>query len=455
MTLATRATQLNWMEFKILMRLSLPLILAQLAQSSMGFVDTLMAGRVGAPDLAAVAVGSSIWFPIFILLLGILNALTPSVSHAYGQKDNATIRALIPQGIYLGITLGLGAAFLLRSCTPLLVMLKVENSIVPLIMAYLKAVSWGFPAIGICFALRYCIEGLSITRPSMLISFVGLLVNIVVNYVLVFGKLGFPALGGVGCGIATAATMWVMMGGMLMVFWRGRLFRYLQLLSFRARPNGEILTYLLRLGIPIGVGMFIECSIFGVIALLLSRFGAQTVAAHQIAISFTGMVFMIPLSIATAISVRVSYNHGRNHPRHTKRSVKVGLATTTGIALLSCTLIVAGARPLTTIYTPDPELAGAAAVLLLLAALFQIPDALQVSCAGALRGFKDTRTPMFLQVISYWGIGLPCGCFLGLYLEMAARGFWIGLICGLSAAALLLGVRLHKIVRKQTTTITT
>ena len=165
MSLSNRDTQLNWMEFKILMRLSLPLILAQLAQSSMGFVDTLMAGRVGAVDLAAVAVGSSIWFPVFILLLGILNALTPSVSHAYGQKDNASIRALIPQGLYLGITLGLGAALVLRSCAPLLVILKVEPVIIPLIMAYLKAVSWGFPAIGICFALRYCIEGLSITRP--------------------------------------------------------------------------------------------------------------------------------------------------------------------------------------------------------------------------------------------------------------------------------------------------
>lgn len=455
MTFATRSARLNWIEFKILMRLSLPLILAQLAQSSMGFVDTLMAGRVGATDLAAVAVGSSIWFPVFILLLGILNALTPSVSHAYGQKDNAAIRALIPQGLYLGIGLGLGAALLLRSCYPLLTLLEVEESIVPLIMAYLKAVSWGFPAIGVCFALRYCIEGLSVTRPSMFISFVGLLVNILVNYILVFGKLGFPAMGGVGCGIATAATMWVMMGGMLIIFQRGRLFRYLELGSFRARPNGEILTYLLRLGIPIGVGMFIECSIFAVIALLLSRFGAQTVAAHQIAISFTGMVFMIPLSIASAIAVRVSYNHGRNHPQHTRRSVRVGLATTTAIALLSCTLIAAGAEPLTRMYTPDSALAGAAAILLLLAALFQIPDALQVSCAGALRGFKDTRTPMLLQIVSYWGIGLPCGCFLGLHLELAARGFWIGLICGLSAAAVLLGVRLRTIVAQEISKSTT
>jgi MATE family multidrug resistance protein len=443
-------TRLDWMEFKILMRLSFPLILAQLAQSSMGFVDTLMAGRAGAADLAAVAVGSSIWFPVFILLLGILNALTPSVSHAYGQKDHDAIRALIPQGLYLGIVLGLAAALLLRSCGPLLAMLEVEDSIVPLITAYLKAVSWGLPAIGICFALRYCSEGLSITRPSMLISFAGLLVNIGVNYVLVFGKLGMPALGGVGCGIATAATMWVMMAGMLLIFWRGSLFRYLRLLSFRARPDAEIIMYLLRLGIPIGVGMFIECSVFAIIALLLSRFGAHTVAAHQIAISFTGMVFMIPLSIASAIAVRVSYNQGRNHPRHTRRSVRVGLMTTTAIALLSCTLISIGAGPLTTMYTPDAALANSAAVLLLLAALFQIPDALQVSCAGALRGFKDTRKPMLLQILSYWGIGLPCGCWLGLHLEMAARGFWIGLISGLSAAAVLLGVRLNRIVNKRT-----
>jgi len=446
-----RKFHLQWVEFKILMRLSLPLILAQLAQSSMGFVDTLMAGRVGATDLAGVAVGSSIWFPVFILLLGTLNALTPSVSYAYGHKDHATIRTLVPQGLYLGFTLGCAGAMVLYQCTPLLHVLKVEESIIPLITAYLKAVSWGFPAIGVCFALRYCSEGLSLTRPSMLISFAGLGINIVVNYILVFGKLGFPPLGGVGCGVATAITMWVMMVGMVLVFWRAQFFRHLQLFSSFARPNPQILADILRLGVPIGTGMFIECSIFAVIALMLSRFGAQTVAAHQIAMSFTGMVFMIPLSISTAISVRVSYNNGRNHPQNTRRSIDVGLATTAVIAVLSCAMMAASAPWLTAMYTPDVELAAAATTLLLLAALFQIPDAIQVGCAGALRGFKDTRKPMLLQIVSYWGIGMPCGYFLGIYLGMAARGFWIGLICGLSSAALLLGLRLRRIVRKEIT----
>ncbi len=432
------------------MRLSMPLILAQLAQSSMGFVDTLMAGRVGASDLAGVAVGSSIWFPIFLLLLGTLNALTPSISHAYGKKDHDSIRALVPQGLYLGFTLGCVGAIVLYLCAPLLHFLKVEDSLIPLITAYLKGVSWGFPAIGVCFALRYCSEGLSLTRPSMLVSFAGLGINIATNYILVFGKLGIPAMGGVGCGIATGVTMWIMMVGMVLIFWRAQFSRHLQLLSSFRRPSPKILASILRLGVPIGTGMFIECSIFAVIALLLSRFGAQTVAAHQIAISFTGMVFMIPLSIATAISVRVSYNNGRNHPLNTRRSINVGMATTAAIAILSCATMAASAPWLTAIYTPDIELAATASSLILLAALFQIPDAIQVSCAGALRGFKDTRKPMLLQIISYWGIGMPCGCFLGLYLEMAARGFWIGLICGLSSAALLLSLRLRRIVRKKT-----
>jgi len=432
------------------MRLSLPLIFAQLAQSSMGFVDTLMAGRVGATDLAGVAVGSSIWFPVFIFLLGTLNALTPSVSHAYGQKDHASIRALVPQGVYLGFTLGCAGAVILYQSTPLLNFLEVDESIVPLITAYLKAVSWGFPAIGVCFALRYCSEGLSLTRPSMLVSFAGLVINIVANYILVFGKLGFPAMGGVGCGVATALTMWIMMVGMVLIFWRAQFFRHLQLLSSFAKPNRGILAGILRLGVPIGTGMFIECSIFAVIALLLSRFGAQTVAAHQIAMSFTGMVFMVPLSISTAISVRVSYNNGRNNPLNTRRSIGIGLITTAALAVLSCVMMAAGAPYITSMYTTDSELAVAATTLLFLAALFQIPDAIQVSCAGALRGFKDTRAPMLLQIISYWGVGMPCGCFLGLYLGMAARGFWIGLICGLSSAALLLGLRLRRIVRKKT-----
>ena len=442
-----RSKHLLIAEFSILARLSLPLILAQLAQSSMGFVDTVMAGRYGATDLAAVGVGSSVWFTVFLLILGILTALVPSISQARGRRDNTQIRALVPQGIYLGALLGLGAALTLRHGEHFLRLLEVDGAIIPLATNYLKAVSWGFPAIGVCFALRYCCEGLSVTRPGMLVSFGGLLVNIVANYVLVFGKLGLPALGGIGCGYATTMTMWMMLGGMVLVFRRERQLRTQRLLALKVSPHLKTLTSLLRIGLPIGIGMFVECSIFAIIALLLSRFGAQTVAAHQIAISFTGMVFMIPLSISSAISIRVAYNHGRSQRQHTRRSIGVGLATTGVLAILSSSLMATCSMWLTALFTPDADLAAAAASLLLLAAVFQVPDAIQVSAAGALRGFKDTRTPMLLQTISYWCLGLPCGCYLGLHLGMQARGFWIGLICGLSCAALLLGLRLYKVTR--------
>jgi len=439
-----RRNQLLGAELKKLTYLSLPLILAQLAQSSMGFVDTVMSGRVSAQDLAAVAVGSSIWFPMMLLLLGILSALTPTISQAYGANDRRAISHVAPQGIYLGVILGSIIMLLLHQAHYLLPWLHVSAEITPLIIGYLEGVSWGFPALGACFALRYCSEGLSLTRPSMVVSFFGLGVNIVANYLLVFGKLGLPAMGGVGCGPASALTMWAMFVGMLFVVWRGDLYRQLQILRLNACWCWETQKQLLKLGLPIGGGLFIECSIFATIALLLARFGAQAVAAHQIALSFTSMTFMVPLSIATAISVRVGHTTGRKRHQQTRRAVYTGILTTLVCALVSCTVMANFPKLCVSIFTHDTQLLNAAAALLFLAAVFQIPDAIQVCCAGALRGLKDTKVPMIIQTISYWGIGLPIGCYLGLYLNWGAKGFWIGLICGLTSAATMLSIRLFR-----------
>lgn len=443
-----RHNQLFGIELKKLLSLSLPLILAQLAQSSMGFVDTVMSGRVSAQDLAAVAVGSSMWFPLMLLLLGILSALTPTISHAYGAGKQQTISHVAPQGIYLGAILGTIILILLHQAHYLLPWLQVEQHLEPLIIGYLEGIAWGFPALGACFALRYCSEGLSLTRPSMLVSFFGLGVNIVVNYVLVFGKLGLPAMGGVGCGPASAITMWAMFLGMLFVFWRGAVFRRLKMLRLNAAWCWETQKQLLKLGLPIGGGLFIECSIFATIALLLARFGAQVVGAHQIALSFTSMTFMVPLSIATAISVRVGHTSGRKRPRQMRRAVYTGIVTTLVCALISGTIMASFPRLCVSIFTQDTQLLHAAASLLFLAAIFQIPDALQVCCAGALRGLKDTKIPMVIQTISYWGIGLPIGCYLGLNLNWGAKGFWIGLICGLTSAAIMLSFRLSNMLNR-------
>jgi MATE family multidrug resistance protein len=439
---------LRRIELKKLFALSLPLILAQLAQSSMGFVDTVMAGRVSARDLAAVAVGSSVWFPLFLLLLGVLSALTPTISQAHGARNHNAIRQVTPQGIYLGGIAGTIILLLLRQSSLILPWLQVDPPLIPLIKGYLDGVSWGFPAIGVCFALRYCSEGLSQTRPSMLVSFFGLIVNIGANYVLVFGKLGFPAMGGVGCGPASAITMWAMFLGMIIVLWRGRIYRDLKMLRFNAPWCWSTQKQLLKLGLPIGGGLFIECSIFALIAILLARFGAQSVAAHQIALNFTSMIFMIPLSIATAISVRVGYCIGHQRQRQLLRTTLCGISSASFLALISATVMSLLPRYCVAIYTTDQQLLDAAAALLLFAAIYQVPDAIQVSCAGALRGCKDTRVPMLIQTAAYWGIGLPVGCYLGLGLQWGARGFWIGLICGLTSAAIMLMLRLRNILNR-------
>ncbi|OQY18955.1 MAG: hypothetical protein B6I36_05620 [Desulfobacteraceae bacterium 4572_35.1] len=439
---------LRRIELKKLFNLSLPLILAQLAQSSMGFVDTIVAGRVSAIDLAAVAVGSSVWFPLLLLLLGILSALTPTISQAHGAGHHHMIRHTTPQGVYLGAIAGLLITIILQHSSFILPWLKADPALIPLIEGYLYGVSWGFPAIGVCFALRYCSEGLSLTRPSMVVSFFGLIVNIIANYILVFGKCGFTAMGGVGCGPASAIAMWAMMLGMIVVFWRGHIYRNLDMLRIINPWCWRTQKQLLKLGLPIGGGLFIECSIFAIIALLLARFGAQSVAAHQIALNFTSMIFMIPLSIGTAISVRVGYTIGRQRKNQLLRATRCGITSAITLALISCSVILLFPLQCVSIYSNDPQLLTAAAALLFFAAIYQVPDAIQVSSAGALRGCKDTRTPMLIQTIAYWAIGLPIGCYLGLFLNWGARGFWIGLICGLTSAAIMLLLRLHHILHR-------
>lgn len=436
-------------ELAALTKLSLPLIAAQLSQSAMGFVDTVMAGRVSSVDLAAVAMGSSIWFPLFLFMLGILMAVTPSVAQLHGAGRQQEIGNHVRQALLLGLLLGVALMFPLRHADPLLRLLQVDPRVAPLTLGYLEGVSWGLPAVAGYFVLRHFSEGLSRSQPSMIIGLFGLACNCVLNYLLIYGKLGLPRLGGVGCGWATACSMWVMWLGMFAVVRRGKVYHPAGLFAARPRPDWRELGQLLRLGVPIGCALFIEASIFAVIALLIGSLGADVVAAHQISLSFSSLVFMVPMSIASAISVRVGRAIGRGEFVAARRAGYIGIGLTVVLALFSSTASYFGASAIAALYTPNPTVAAAATGLLALAALFQVSDAIQVSTAGALRGYKDTRVPMQLLIVAYWVVGLPLGYTLGLTslwrAPLGAAGFWIGLIAGLTAAALLLSFRLRAI----------
>lgn len=439
-------------ELRRLVRLSLPLILAQVAHMAMGFVDTVMAGRVSPADLAAVAIGSSIWFPIVLSAGGILMAITPMVAQHFGGANHQAIPTVLRQGLWIALLIGLGGFLLLRNVEWLLDILNLEKEVQLLAGGYLQAIAWGFPALAIYQALRSFSEGISLTRPIMVIGFLGLACNIPANYVLIYGKLGFPAMGGVGCGWATALVLWVMMLALAVLIRRGRGYRFLPPLLAWAPPDPGLIGQMVRLGFPIGIALFIETSMFAVIALLVASLGATVVAGHQIALNVTSLIFMVPLSFSMAITIRVGQALGRGDRGAARFSALGGILTTMVTAMFFSGAILLFAPAIAALYSPDAAVRQAAVHLLFFAALFQVSDALQVSATGSLRGYKDTRVPMVITFIAFWFIGLPTGYLLGLSpwlgLHLGAKGFWIGLVAGLTTAALLQSRRLWNVSRR-------
>ncbi|SDN69001.1 MATE family efflux transporter [Pseudomonas jinjuensis] len=441
-------------ELKELLTLATPIMIAQLATTAMGFVDAVMAGRVGPRDLAAVALGNSIWIPVFLLMTGTLLATTAKVAERYGAGDQPGTGPLVRQALWLALLVGpLAAAALWFLSEPVLRAMKVEAALVEPTLFYLRGIAFGLPAVALYHVLRCFSDGLGRTRPSMVLGICGLLLNIPLNYTLIYGHFGFPALGGPGCGWATGTVMWSMLLGML--FWvnRAPVYRPSRLFARWERPDTAVIRRLVAVGLPIGIAIFAESSIFSVIALLIGELGEKIVAGHQIALNVSAMVFMIPYSLAMAITVRVGQNLGAGAPRNARFVAGVGMCTALGYACLSASGILLFREQIASLYTADPQVIALAASLMVFSALFQFSDGLQVTAAGALRGYQDTRATMLMTLFAYWGIGLPVGYSLGLahwlHEPTGPRGLWQGLIVGLTCAAIMLGIRLQRSARRR------
>jgi MATE family multidrug resistance protein len=446
-----KRTQLKLLktEARMLLVLAAPIVTAQLAQQALSFVDTVMAGRVSATDLAGVAVGGSIWGPIFLFLYGVLLALTPMVAQLHGAGKTDETGPLARRGIVVALPLALFAILLLRNAGFVFTRMQVDPQIAAISIGYLKALSWGVPAIALFFLLRNLSEGLGLVRPSMVIGLASIPVNVAGNYVFIYGKLGMPAMGGVGCGWASAISLWFMCGCMLLTIWRIRKYSMTHFFDLAKRHGSEGATQLIRLGFPIGLCLLVEASIFALIALFLAPLGALAVASHQITLNYSSLIFMIPLSISTAITIRVGHAIGKQRFDRARLVSITGLTLNSSIALVTALLTLIFAEDIAEIYTHDPRVIAIAVGLLYLNAFYQLSDAFQVGAAAALRGYKDTRVPLLMIVFAYWVIGLPLGYSLALTdfwgTPLGAKGFWISLIVGLSIAAVLLGTRLCKV----------
>jgi MATE family multidrug resistance protein len=438
-------------QLKNLLILAIPIMATQFSQMAMGFIDTIMAGHASAADLAAVAVGSSIWIPFFLFMAGILTAITATIAQYRGAQQFKPIGHTIRQSIWLGLMLSLLGYMLLTSTHSILITMDVAATLIPITSGYLHAIAWGMPAIAGFLILRYLNEGMGNIVPVMITGVLGLGINIISNYILIFGHFGAPALGGIGAGWATTITHWCMLLVLLIYVYKSKKHQHLKLFSGDIFPHLAELSKLIKLGLPIGIALFVEGSIFSVIALLIASLGVLTVASHQIALNFSSLIFISPLSISMALTIQVGHAVGAKQFQQAQDTIKAGYVVNLTTAIIAALLILNFATEIAQLYSNDQQVVQLASGLMLFAALYQVSDGIQLSAAGSLRGLKDTAVPMLFSIIAYWFIGLPLGYILGLTdlitPPMAAKGFWIGLIFGLTISAILLSLRLYAITR--------
>ncbi|HEX2253753.1 MAG TPA: MATE family efflux transporter [Thermoanaerobaculia bacterium] len=426
-------------------RLAVPLVGGQLAQMGLNFVDTVMAGNLGPRELAAVAVGGSVWGALQLFDFGVLLAVPPTVAQMDGAGRRERVGPFVRQAAWLALALAAVTALALWNARPLLELVEVEPEIVPLAAGYLRALAWGVPAWALYLLLRFTSEGTGATRPILYFGLLGLPVNAFANWVLMYGHLGMPRLGAIGCGHATAVVWTAQLVAMTIYVRRHRRYRDLALFARLEPPARRRLAEVLRLGLPVGLMLFVEASIFTVVALAIGSLGTVAVAGHQVAFSFAALAFMVPLGISMAITVRVGHAVGRRDPSAVRRAAGVGAALALASQAVAAALMLLFPRAVAGFYTNDPAVLAVAVDLLFFAALFQLSDGLQVCAAGALRGVKDTRVPMAIVVVAYWLVGLPLGLGLAFPGGLGPRGLWIGLIAALTVVGLLLAVRFHRV----------
>jgi MATE family multidrug resistance protein len=445
-------------EIKAMWKLAWPMLVGQLATVGMGVADVAMTGHVSAEELAAVSLGASVWSIVLVTVMGIMMAINTVVAHEMGAANYHLIPHSVRQSLWKGLGVGLLACAAANLATLLFDHIGLDQTVNDKASMFLHVISLGMPAFACYRALYGYTTSINQTKPVMVIAIGGLLFNVFVNWLLVFGNLGMPRMGAVGCAVATAAGMWLMLAAMLA--WIRVAPAYAQTFPFThwEGPNRAEIGSMLRLGLPIGVTYFAEVSAFGAVSLLVARFGVVQVSAHQIALNFASLVFMVPLSFGIALITRVGQSLGEGDPRKARFVSWVGVAMSIAFGALSAAFIALFRWEIARAYTLDPQVQQLCVQLLLFAALFQLSDATQVAASSAIRGYKVTRQPMVIQLVAFWVFSLPLGYVLGLAPDwfpwsppapMAAFGFWIGLVLGLTVAALLLAMSLQKLANRR------
>jgi len=427
----------------------LPILITQISIMSTGFFDTVMAGHLSQIDLAGVAVGTNLFLPFFGLFLGIISGLTPVLAQLYGAEKTHKIGFIVKQGFYWAA--GLAVLFIAAgylAVPRIMPLMNLEPEVAHIASYYLVAVSFGIFPVFLAGVLRNFIDSHGKTRLTMAITICTVPINIVLNYIFMYGVLGIPSFGGVGAGIGTAVAFLMNFLLNAVAVTKMEPFHSYHVFSNLPRPGFAEWRKQLSVGIPIGFTMFCEQSIFGAVGLLMTAYGTTVVAAHQAAMSFTTVVYMLPLSVSMTLTILIGYEVGAKRFDDAKRYIMLSRVLTLILVGTIAVVLTQFRGEVAALYTNSAEVKPLLRTFLVYAFAMQLADSINAPLQGALRGYKDVHVTFLLAVLSFWVIGLPAGWLIANFTALQAYGYWLGLIAGILVGAVLLQFRLRQIQRR-------
>ncbi|MFS0656190.1 MATE family efflux transporter [Bacillus sp. 179-C3.3 HS] len=436
-------------KFAHFLTILIPILITQAGLSLITFLDTVMSGKVSAEDLAGVAIGSSLWTPVYTGLAGILMAVTPIVAQLMGANQKEDVPRAVLQALYLSLLLSVVVILIGMTAVPhILGGLGLEQSVIVISEGFLRFLAIGIIPLFGYSVMRSFIDALGKTRVTMVITLSALPINFVLNYLLIFGKFGFPALGGAGAGLASALTYWAIFLISVWIVMKAEPFTSFHLFQTFPRFNPSRIGQILKIGLPIGFAIFFETSIFAAVTLFMGHFDTVTIASHQAAMNFASILYILPLGISMALTIVVGYEVGAKRYQDAKQYSYLGIGTAVLFSLCTAGIIMLLRPEIAGLYTTDSAVLHMTQQFLIYAIFFQLSDAVAAPIQGALRGYKDVNYTLIAAFVSYWVIGLPVGYFIGTYTSFGAFGYWIGLIAGLATGAIVLFGRLRLIEKR-------
>ena len=428
-------------ELRALARLAVPIVLVQVGMMFMGVVDTIMVGHLSPQALGAVALGNLYFFAAAIFGMGVLLSIDPVITQAVGAHDDVAIARAVQRGFVLGLLLSIVVSAIMPTARPILTLLRQPADVVPLTHEYMLGILPGVAPFFFFVVVRQTLQAMHKTTAIVVTIIVANLANALINWMLIYGKLGAPAMGVLGAAIATSISRWIMFFMLALLAWptlKAYVDPWLRE-AFALRP----LLRMVQIGAPIGGTLFLEYANFGVIALLMGFLGTMEVAGHQVAINIASLTFMVPAGIGAAATVLVGNAIGRGDANAARRAAKAAIVAGAGFMTLTMVAFLVMPEIIARVYTEDLKVLAIAVTLIPIAGVFQVFDGIQVVGVGVLRGAGDTHAPMIIGLLGFWLIGMPVSIYLGFNTSLRAAGLWWGFVAGLAAVAVFLLLRIR------------